>query len=327
MELEVRYACAMKEMPKVSVIVPIYNMGEYLPACLDSTLGQTLREIEVLCINDGSTDNTMEILRDYAARDARVRVVDRENWGVGKTRNQGIELATGEFVCFMDPDDLYPSEDVLEALYRGAVEHGVLICGGEFSQFSAENPTIRQNFGRDHQGYLFDKDGIVEYRDYQYDYGYHRFVYKRQWLVENDIFFPPYARFQDPPFFVKAMVTAGRFYAIDKNVYAYRTSHKVLQWNPVKANDMMCGMIDLLHYANKYDLPQLRRYTGIRFGYNYPRTKDKYDAQCKRTLMRLCKAYVQRSWKDYIYSQKKLWSDNLKLVTILGWTFIRERNK
>ena len=171
----------------------------------------------------------------------------------------------------------------------------------------------------------FDKEGIINYRDYQFDYGYHRFVYKRQWLLDNDIYFPPYARFQDPPFFVKAMITAGKFYAIDKIVYAYRVSHKVLQWNATKANDMLCGMLDLLNYANMYNLEKLRYYTGLRLSYNYSRSKGKYDTQCLTTLIKLCRAYVRFSTRHKLFSIKRLWNSKVRLVTIFGKSFIWDR--
>ena len=103
-------------MPKVSVIIPVYNVEDYLRECLDSVINQTLKDIEIICIDDGSTDNSLEILKEYAQRDNRIFIIDRENRGVGKSRNEGIEKANGEFVCFIDPDDLYPTNDILEKL-------------------------------------------------------------------------------------------------------------------------------------------------------------------------------------------------------------------
>ena len=94
-------------MPKVSVIIPCYNTEKYLKECLDSVINQTLKDIEIICINDGSTDNSLEILKEYAQKDERIKLIDRENKGVAKSRNEGIRKVTGQFVCFMDPDDYY----------------------------------------------------------------------------------------------------------------------------------------------------------------------------------------------------------------------------
>ena len=100
-------------MIKISVIIPIYNMEEYLPQCLDSIVSQTLREIEILCIDDGSTDGSEEVLKLYCDRDSRIRVIKQNNQGVSCARNLGIEEASGKYVIFMDPDDWYPDKEIL----------------------------------------------------------------------------------------------------------------------------------------------------------------------------------------------------------------------
>ena len=117
---------------KISVIIPIYNSEKYLHDCLDSVLSQTLDDIEVICINDGSVDGSLDILKGYAEKDKRIVVLDKANEGVAVARNIGINKANGEFVCFMDSDDLYPTDDVLETLYSKAKENNVLVAGGEF---------------------------------------------------------------------------------------------------------------------------------------------------------------------------------------------------
>ena len=101
------------EKPCVSVILPIYNMERYLPACLDSIIGQTHREIEIICVNDGSTDASMAILREYEAADSRIQIIDQENQGLSVSRNKGAEIAGGKYLYFMDSDDLL-EPDALE---------------------------------------------------------------------------------------------------------------------------------------------------------------------------------------------------------------------
>ena len=91
--------------PKVSIIVPVYNVESYLAQCLDSLIEQTLTDIEILCLDDGSTDGSPELLDAYAAKDARIRALYRENCGVAETRNVGVGLARGEYILFVDSDD------------------------------------------------------------------------------------------------------------------------------------------------------------------------------------------------------------------------------
>ena len=91
--------------PKVSVIVPIYNVERYLSQCLNSIINQTYKNIEIICINDGSTDNSFEILNSYASIDARIIVINQKNIGLSGTRNKGVEISSGEFIMFVDSDD------------------------------------------------------------------------------------------------------------------------------------------------------------------------------------------------------------------------------
>ncbi|MBR6126526.1 glycosyltransferase family 2 protein, partial [bacterium] len=100
-------------MAKVSIIIPVYNVEEYLEQCLESVKNQTYTDLEVLCINDGSTDNSLEILNRYAHEDSRFMVFSQENLGVSAARNKGIDLSTGEYILFLDPDDWW-SEDIVE---------------------------------------------------------------------------------------------------------------------------------------------------------------------------------------------------------------------
>jgi glycosyltransferase involved in cell wall biosynthesis len=114
----------MCEHPKVSVIIPVYNTAPYLRRCLDSVCGQTLRDIEIICINDGSTDNSLEILHEYAAKDKRIRIIAfPENRGAGAARNAGLDAAKGEYLACLDSDD-YVDLGFYKNIFDGAVESG-----------------------------------------------------------------------------------------------------------------------------------------------------------------------------------------------------------
>jgi glycosyltransferase involved in cell wall biosynthesis len=89
----------------INIIVPVYNTATYLPQCLDSLVNQTYRDIEIICVNDGSTDNSPDILKAYAERDSRILVIHQENLGLSDARNKGLESARGEWVMFVDSDD------------------------------------------------------------------------------------------------------------------------------------------------------------------------------------------------------------------------------
>ena len=106
-----------EKSPLISVIVPVYKVEKYLPACLDSLLAQTYRNFELLLVDDGSPDKCWEILQQYAAQDARVRIFRKENGGVSSARNFGLEQARGEYIGFVDSDD-FVAPQYLEWMYR-----------------------------------------------------------------------------------------------------------------------------------------------------------------------------------------------------------------
>lgn len=113
--------------PKVSVIVPVYNVEPFLARCLDSIVGQTLREIEIVCVDDGSPDRSIDILNRYAAQDSRIRVISQENRGLGGARNRGFDAATGEYVLYVDSDD-WIDPAYCERLYEAARQSGADIA-------------------------------------------------------------------------------------------------------------------------------------------------------------------------------------------------------
>ena len=106
-------------MAKVSVIVPIYNNEKYLKECLDSICNQTLTDIEIICVNDGSEDNSLKIIEEYKQKDNRIILINQDNLGVSAARNNGIKIATGEYIGFVDSDD-YIDNDFYEKLYNAA---------------------------------------------------------------------------------------------------------------------------------------------------------------------------------------------------------------
>lgn len=128
---------------KISVILPVYNVEKYLRQCLDTIIGQTLREIEILCVDDGSTDNSARILEEYAQKDQRIKIYTQKNAGAGAARNLGLRHASGKYLSFLDSDDFF-EPDMLEEAYRQA------------ERYEAEMVVFRSN------QYLTEKDEYKE---------------------------------------------------------------------------------------------------------------------------------------------------------------------
>ncbi len=126
-------------MPKVSVIIPVYNMERFIGACLDSVLNQTFSDFECICINDGSTDGTLQILKQYEQKDSRIKLIDQANQGGSAARNVGLNVAQGEWISFLDNDDLYHPQ-YLEILLGYAEKYGADISVCNYGVFFNDDP-------------------------------------------------------------------------------------------------------------------------------------------------------------------------------------------
>ena len=128
---------------KISVIVPVYNQEKHIGRCLDSILGQSLEDIEVILVDDGSTDSTPEILRSYQQKDPRITILQQQNLYAGVARNNGLAAAQGDYAIFWDSDD-YFAEDALESLYREIIETDADICVGNATKEDVQTGIVRE---------------------------------------------------------------------------------------------------------------------------------------------------------------------------------------
>ena len=136
---------ASEQLPKISVIIPVYNVEKYLDECLDSVENQTLKDIEIICVDDGSTDNSPEILEVHKSKDNRIKVITKQNGGVAEARNTGIDAATGEYIAFLDSDDII-LPNAYEVCYKNLKRHCADILEYRSYQFN--------------DGEIFDKNQI-----------------------------------------------------------------------------------------------------------------------------------------------------------------------
>ncbi len=241
----------MKE-PKVSLIIPCHNPGKYLKICIESIKRQTLEDIEVLIVDDKSDDTSLSQVLPLL--DERFIVIrNREQLGAGLSRNKAIDISRGKYIAFMDGDDFYPSNKVLECLYETAESKHADICGGSLFTCDDLGNVISDKVNSQY----FSKEGPLRYSDYQHDGGFYRFIYKKKFLDEKKIRFPNYLRMQDPVFFVNAMSSASRIYAIPRYTYVYRKNHKVIIWTARKIKDHFQAIRDILELSRKKSFNRL----------------------------------------------------------------------
>lgn len=134
----------MKKQPKISIIVPIYNVEKYLNECLDSILAQTLEEIEIIAIDDGSPDNCGNIIDEYAKKDPRIKPIHQKNLGYSASINKGIKLANGEYIGIIESDD-WIEPHMYETLYKSAKKHHTDVTKGGFWKYDSTQPKYKQN--------------------------------------------------------------------------------------------------------------------------------------------------------------------------------------
>ncbi len=214
-----------EETIKVSVIMPIYNVGKYLRQSLDSVLNQTLKELEVICVNDGSTDDSYEILEEYRSKDKRVKVIHKENKGTGAARNDGLRLASGECIGFVDPDD-FVKPDMYEKLYGIIKEKNVEIAMCMPDGYDEKNKVIKSfpyfvddNFSSIPENKVFNRYDISPF---DYPMCVWNKLYTKELFDRNGIEFIEGLDFEDHSVIFGTLLTAERMYFIREKLYVYR---------------------------------------------------------------------------------------------------------
>ncbi|MDR1996974.1 MAG: glycosyltransferase [Candidatus Margulisbacteria bacterium] len=201
----------------LSVIIPVYNADRYLSACLDSVLGQTLKEIEIICINDGSTDNSAAILQAYAAKFPQIRVVPQENAGSGAARNKGLLIAQGRYVAFVGADDYLLEPAALEKMVALAEENTAKMVCANFK--NDENGELKDNrYVRRYSG----KEKLLPPEDYDIPWYFFRSIYRKSFLIREQIWFPDYLVGEDVIFLARVLIKVGQIYILPLDFYAYR---------------------------------------------------------------------------------------------------------
>ena len=251
----------------ISIIIPIYNREACLSFCLNSVISQSLINIEIICIDDGSDDNSLKILKEYKNRDNRLIIIHQKNQGPAKARNLGIKISKGKFIAFMDSDDLYPNNYTLQYMFKTAIQNKAIICGGGIRHFIQINNKIKL---LNLFNISFPNNGIFYYYKYQYDFYYQRFIYNKNFIKKNKLYFPNYLGYEDPPFFINIMALAKKFYALKNVTYYYnlRAPKKIKLLTERKIVDIYKGIRDCLYISKSNNLFKLYYLVLLRFNSN-----------------------------------------------------------
>lgn len=217
---------------KVSVIIPVYNVEEYIEECLNSVVNQTLKEIEIIIVNDGTQDNSMKRIERFLS-DKRIIIINKENGGVSSARNAGMKIAKGEYLSFIDPDD-FIELTMMEELYKEAEDSDIIFS--DFISFDNINKTKKMEkkyVKKTRNGSMVWSNRGLEFKSATSK------LYKRSFLEENHIFFIEKMINEDFPFNFTAFIISNNVKYINKFHYYYRQNRNgSITTNPNKEKEI-----------------------------------------------------------------------------------------
>lgn len=244
------------EKGKVSIILPVYNSEEFIKRTLDSLIIQTYQNIEVLCINDGSSDNSLNILNEYSQKDNRIKIFTQSNSGPAKARNTGLANATGEYLMFCDSDDSY-EQDMVEVMAKAITEHDVdfAMCDAKVVVQDKTNTARRSSIN--YHINMVNQDGIVELdlaKKYRMKLLLWNKIFKIEKIKKYGISFPDGFEHDDTFFIYEYLFSAKKYYAVKKQLYNYSIrSNSIMDLfykriNPEKIYDRIRPLKSLFDY-------------------------------------------------------------------------------
>ena len=239
--------------PKISIIIPVYNAEEFLEGCLNSIINQSLKDIEIICINDGSSDGSLDILNEYHDKDKRIKIFSQENSGPAATRNFGLEKSTGEYIIFVDSDD-WVEPTMCEELYEHA-KH----LNSDLVLFDA----TEYNLNNEHKNRVYFSSNYFteDYNEFTFDYKFNRNLVMNHFLVVwskmfrkdlvKNIRFPDLPIFEDVQFHVESMLLAKKISYFPKFFYHYRKVNVFSEQNFKVKTDKSLYIVDV--FKGVYD--------------------------------------------------------------------------
>lgn len=250
------------EKPKVSVVIPVYNVEKYLVECIDSVINQTFKDIEIICVNDGSTDDSLAILEYYAKLDDRIKIITQENRGLGNARNVGMRHASGDYLIFIDSDD-YISLDTIAKLYNNSLSNGSDIVIFKIARFDNEGNVNYKLPGFDFDDFFEE----VDFNNFSFTYSdikkyvmnesfsaCLKFYKKEIFDKQDDLIFPEGIAYEDVPFHIKIMLYANKISFVPEFLYYYRFNPNSIINTSSNGDDIfiICDMVESFLRKNYY---------------------------------------------------------------------------
>lgn len=246
----------MLNTTKVSIIVPVYNSEKYLSKCLDTLIHQTLQEIEIICINDGSKDNSLKILKDYATKDNRIKIISKENEGLSAARNDGLKIASGEYIGYIDSDD-WVDLDFYEKLYNAAQKYqsetacaSIVRVGKDIEKYKLKYE--KENFITENEDKL--KTAGIPSSSYVWNK-----IYKRKNLIETGIEFIKGKAYEDIPWSIQVIYYLKGLVTVPDCKYYYRRTPGSIRLSKKEKNNLDCQEVEkiMIEFAKTHNLENI----------------------------------------------------------------------
>lgn len=298
-------------MPKVTILVPVYNVENYLIQCMESLVRQTLKDIEIICIDDGSTDYSPAILDAYGEKYSFIHVIHKENTGYGHSMNTGLKSASGEYIGIVESDD-FVEDNAFERLYALATGHDVNVVRSTFFETEA-GIDIREKMRTD----LFDNvfDPVVENVDFEFSLPIWNCIYKKEFLSRNRIWFNETsgASYQDISFGFKMFNCAKRIFFTEEAFYHHRIDNEASSINSSAKIFCVCdefeeiwrfvGQRSDLNGTFKYRIPEYQY--SIYKNFNYERIANEHK---ESFLIRMIEDFSKLEEKGLL--NREYWTDD-----------------
>lgn len=305
--------------PLVSIVIPVCNVENFLKECLDSVINQTMKELEIICVDDGSTDHSLDILREYEKADSRVKVISKPNAGYGNTMNVGTDAATGEYVGIVESDD-YVDKNMFQKLYQAAKQYNAEIVKSNHYTFSTHDGKQKKKLhyictSLDYYNKVLNAKTCEEI----YDFVMMNWtgIYKTDFLRKNQIRYneTPGASFQDNGYWFQAITLAERIVFINEAFYYYRQDNPNSSINNKKKIYCICDEFKYIgefldKHPEEYERHILTYVKKKFFNYrhSYKRIADEYKQE-----------FLLREQKEYAQELEKLGGRKTELDTwVLG---------
>lgn len=305
-------------MPKVSVIVPIYNVEKYLEKCINSLLSQTLEDIQIILVNDGSKDNSGNIAKEYEKNNKdRVIYVEKENGGLSDARNYGLKYATGDFIAFLDSDD-YIEKNAYEEMYNKAIEENADYVECDFIWEFPNKIRVDKQYPYKNKKEMLSFVRVVAWNK----------LIKRQLITDNNLEFPKGLRYEDIEFTYKLIPFVNKFAYVDKPFIHYvQREGSIANVQNERTAEIFTVLDNVIEFYKKNNIYEEYR---DELEYNYARYLlcSSLKRMCKIKDKTIRKRLLTESWKR-LNSNFPNWKENaiLKTVNIGKNKYMRTVNK